>query len=332
MTFLVISSVIAAANSVIAQSLPFVYEDEHGNVMPYRLFLPPDHDPTKEYPIVLALHGAGENGTDNVSQLGFAQNLITATRQPEYASFLIAPQAPIADTWLSIRSVELLEHIVNEVQQHYLVDDEQLYVTGYSMGGFGAIGLLYYLPGKFAAGVPIASGTALADADPVAEVIYDTPIWVFHGAQDTVVPVDYSRLLIDALQDHGASPLYTEYPSSGHGIVHTVYAEQELYPWLFSQRLEAILLSDFDEDGDVDSADFYAWQAGFGTAEGASHRDGDADGDGDVDGGDFLIWQKDHGVTTGSVSLPLAVPEPTSIMLLLAFTALVLTRCRVKRR
>src|SRR5262249_16207911 len=45
---------------------------------------------------------------------------------------------------------------------------------------------------------------------------------------------------------------------------------------------------DFDGDGDVDGADFVAWQTHFPTASGATRADGDADGDGDVDGADFV--------------------------------------------
>ena len=71
---------------------------------------------------------------------------------------------------------------------------------------------------------------------------------------------------------------------------------------------------DFDKDGDVDGDDFLAWQAGFGTTEGASQADGDADGDGDVDGDDFLLWQADFGSGSGNGA---GVPEPTSAMLVL---------------
>ncbi|MCC7083803.1 MAG: hypothetical protein IT427_02220 [Pirellulales bacterium] len=48
---------------------------------------------------------------------------------------------------------------------------------------------------------------------------------------------------------------------------------------------------DFDGDGDVDGADFVAWQTHFPTASGATLAGGDADGDGDVDGADFVSWQ-----------------------------------------
>jgi hypothetical protein len=69
--------------------------------------------------------------------------------------------------------------------------------------------------------------------------------------------------------------------------------------------------ADFDLDGDVDGDDFLIWQASFGVDGG-----GDGDGDGDTDGDDFLIWQTEFG--SGSGLAGAVVPEPASIVLLLA--------------
>jgi fibronectin-binding autotransporter adhesin len=72
---------------------------------------------------------------------------------------------------------------------------------------------------------------------------------------------------------------------------------------------------DFDSDGDVDGADFVAWQTNFPTATGATRAQGDADGDGDVDGADFVVWQTNFPFTPGPGVA--TVPEPGSLMLAL---------------
>jgi hypothetical protein len=73
---------------------------------------------------------------------------------------------------------------------------------------------------------------------------------------------------------------------------------------------------DFDGDGDVDGADFVAWQTNFPTATGATLAQGDADGDGDVDGADFVVWQTNFPFTPSPGTSP--VPEPHAIGLLVA--------------
>jgi autotransporter-associated beta strand protein len=78
---------------------------------------------------------------------------------------------------------------------------------------------------------------------------------------------------------------------------------------------------DFDSDGDVDGADFVAWQTHFPTPSGATLADGDADGDGDVDGADFVVWQTNFPFSPGPATSP--VPEPNAWILgLLATTGL----------
>ena len=90
----------------------------------------------------------------------------------------------------------------------------------------------------------------------------------------------------------------------------------------------AMLRGDFDGDGDVDGDDFLRWQSGFGTENGATKMDGDADGDGDVDGDDFLIWQAEFNPGNGTASA--AVPEPTSVLLMLGVA--VVGMCARRRR
>ncbi|QDS98162.1 choice-of-anchor Q domain-containing protein [Adhaeretor mobilis] len=67
--------------------------------------------------------------------------------------------------------------------------------------------------------------------------------------------------------------------------------------------------ADFDNDDDIDGADFLAWQRGFGTeAPNATKSDGDADNDTDVDGNDLSIWELQFGEPA-----PLASALSTSI-------------------
>jgi hypothetical protein len=77
---------------------------------------------------------------------------------------------------------------------------------------------------------------------------------------------------------------------------------------------------DFDNDGDVDGADFVAWQTNFPLASGATLATGDADGDGDVDGADFVVWQTHFPTSASGATSP--VPEPAAgVLALIALVA-----------
>ncbi|MBN1852136.1 MAG: PEP-CTERM sorting domain-containing protein [Pirellulales bacterium] len=84
----------------------------------------------------------------------------------------------------------------------------------------------------------------------------------------------------------------------------------------------AVADADFDNDGDVDGADFLAWQAGFGTAGGPSQ--GDANGDGQVNSSDLAVWKLQFGTggASGSGLASAAIPEPAAGFLCLLALAL----------
>jgi len=75
------------------------------------------------------------------------------------------------------------------------------------------------------------------------------------------------------------------------------------------------LAADFNNSTAVNGADLALWKAGYGDTT-AVKTDGDADADQDVDGADFLVWQRQSGRTTAAIPAGAAVPEPTSLALL----------------
>lgn len=219
------------------------YRDAEGNELPYRLLTPERLEAAKRYPLVLFLHGAGERGTDNEAQLkhGVPEFLQPAVRW-KYPCFLAAPQCPSGQWWtdwserqqaeLPTEPLRMAIELLNRLERDYSIDAARIYVTGLSMGGFGTWDLLWRLPQKFAAAVPICGGGHVADAPRIAHV----PVWAFHGALDDVVSVSYSRTMIDVLRRAGGQPRYTEYPDVGHDSWTPAYRAPGLFDWLFAQR------------------------------------------------------------------------------------------------
>jgi hypothetical protein len=86
--------------------------------------------------------------------------------------------------------------------------------------------------------------------------------------------------------------------------------------------------ADFDEDGDVDGADFLTWQQNLGTA--GNHARGDADGNGLIQADDLQMWQVEFGEPTPPAT---AVPEPSSLAMIgLAALAMAGGRARTRGR
>jgi hypothetical protein len=92
---------------------------------------------------------------------------------------------------------------------------------------------------------------------------------------------------------------------------------------MYLYHLTAAKGGDFDLDGDVDGADFVAWQSNFPKATGATWAQGDADRDGDVDGADFVIWQTNFPLSPAPSAAP--VPEPDAAWLAMIALPLLLS-------
>jgi predicted peptidase len=212
--------------------------------LPYRLHIP---DAGKgPFPLVLFLHGVGERGTDNESQMllgigWFACGDVLA-RHP---CVVVAPQCPPESTWVdaewSAPSHVMAERptpallaafeMVRKLQDELPVDRERTYITGMSMGGFGTWDAIQRWPHFFAAAVPVCGGGDPARARAIAHM----PIWVFHGAQDPVVQPRRSRDMVRALWDAGSAPGFTEYPHVGHNAWDFAYKDAAMVEWLFSR-------------------------------------------------------------------------------------------------
>jgi len=221
-----------------------------GQVLPYRLFAPRHDGSTKKYPLVVFLHGASSSGTDNHRQLtgsGFWGTSLWLSEdvQRAHPSFVLAPQAnpPRGGTWVSRwrkpegepggpEPLELVVELVDRLVKELPIDPKRLYITGLSMGGFGAWSAITRYPHKFAAAVPVCGG-----GDPSAVMQNQTAVWAFHGAGDLMVSAQRSREMVQAFRDAGAEAKYTEYPDLDHNSWERAYQEPDLVRWLFSQQL-----------------------------------------------------------------------------------------------
>lgn len=193
----------------------------------YLLSLPVDYEKSKDsWPLVLFLHGSGESGSDLNKVKVHGPPKLVETRGP-FPFILVSPQSP-GRSW----NPEVLNALVDSLIKEHRVDRDRVYLTGLSMGGFGTWALAAAYPDKFAALVPICGGGNPADASKLARL----PIWVFHGAKDSVVPLRRSAEMVDALKAAGGNPKFTVYPEGEHDSWTETYDNPEFYRWLLAQR------------------------------------------------------------------------------------------------
>lgn len=239
-----------AGNTSFTLSDHFAYETftNEDTTLPYRIYVPFNYTPEKEYPLLVNLHGAGLRGTNNQRQLAMIDKVLKVPEMTVDEAIIIFPQCPEDNKWVDTdwgegsydldavpESNELaaVMELIGQLQQKYTIDESRIYAMGYSMGGYGTWNLLMNHPDVFAAGIPMCGA---GDPDK-ASILKNIPIWAVHGAKDPTVPVSGSRDMANALEAVGATRFrYTELPDAEHDVWNYTYSNMEMFTWLFSQK------------------------------------------------------------------------------------------------
>lgn len=197
----------------------------------YLLALPEGYgDDDRRWPLLVFLHGAGESGDDLAKVKVHGPPKLLAAGARDFPCIVVSPQSP-GRGW----NAEYLLALVDQLCAEYRVDEDRIWLTGLSMGGFGTWSLAAAAPDRFAAIVPICGGGRPADAEKIAAI----PTWVFHGAKDAVVPLAASQSMVDAVRAAGGEPKFTVYPEAGHDSWTETYEDPALWDWLFAQSRTA---------------------------------------------------------------------------------------------
>ncbi len=236
------------------------YIDKKSKItLPYRLFVPKKYNKSQKYPLVVFLHGGGRLGSDNIGQVkgnAGAMCWVTPEVQRKHPSFVVAPQAskklhgwvqaPFKEEAYDLSKIKpssaipAVFRLLDELRKEYNIDPDRIYFTGQSLGGIGTWYVAMVHHDRIAAAAPVC-GTS----DPRQAVkMGNLPVWAFHGAKDSTIPVNGSRNMIKALKAAGNPNVkYSEYPDCKHDAWNHAYkddmdkdGEVDLVTWMFSQH------------------------------------------------------------------------------------------------
>ena len=180
-------------------------------------------------PLIVFLHGSGEKGTD--IELVKVHGPFKYLKSHTLDAFVLAPQCRADDYWES----ESLYRLIDKIATDYPVDRSRIYLTGLSMGAWGAWNLAFSRPEMFACLVAIGG---YVDRIPMIENcnIKHLPTRIFHGLLDDVVPPEYSIGIYKKLKPCHPDVELTLFDDAGHDSWTRVYDDPTLYDWMFKQR------------------------------------------------------------------------------------------------
>ncbi|MCH2338015.1 MAG: prolyl oligopeptidase family serine peptidase [Pseudomonadales bacterium] len=192
--------------------------------IPFRAYIPNGYSEGGQgLPLLLFLHGAGERGSDlkQLAATGLPKHIEEGLDIPFVT---VCPQCPENDWWDPIALKALFEHVVTT----YNVDESKLYLSGLSMGGSGTWQLANILYERLAAIAPVCPPFGFVNPANFKEL----PVWCFHGAMDSVIPVSDSVKMVRLLRLGGCNVKFTVYPDADHDSWTETYTNPALYDWL----------------------------------------------------------------------------------------------------
>jgi predicted esterase len=204
-------------------------------------YLPPNYGDGNDHPLLVFLHGIGENGNGTTELSRVVNNglprLIRDDAWPNSRPFIVvSPQHPGS----GCPSGAEVHAFMTWAIEHYDVDTRRVYLTGLSCGAIGTWNYLAaHLDSQIAALVPIA-GDGRSAWNSRGCALGSTPIWGFHGDADNVVVEAGTITPLTNLMscDPPADDIrMTIYPDVGHDSWTRTYnlsAGHDIYAWMLS--------------------------------------------------------------------------------------------------
>jgi predicted peptidase len=202
-----------------------------GPGLDYVLWIPDEAPEDRGWPMIVYLHGGGEGGghPSGAARGGLPKQIEQGLTVPWAVVSPHCPNPPQPNRPSWSEYPDEVVAVVDEVRLEYPIDDTAILLTGVSMGGYGAWDLATRCHGRFSAVAPVSGGGDPLRAEPLARL----PFCVIHGAQDTIVPVERSLEMVQAIRGHGGEVREVIYSDAGHGdAIERAYAPgSELYDW-----------------------------------------------------------------------------------------------------
>jgi cell wall-associated NlpC family hydrolase/predicted esterase len=208
----------------------------------YLAAFPPDFTQAKPgtIPLVIYLHGSAGRGDDPMSCIDMPFNQIVGTHR-DFPAVAVSPQlrsVPLAGETKPRMSwhIEDLDHLLTDILKEFpQIDQDRVYLTGFSMGGYGTWDWAAASRKHFAAIIPISGGANTAEPRSPKN-FGNLPIWAFHGDADTTVNPQNTIKLVESIKAARGDAQLTLLPGATHQCSDQVYLNPEVYRWLFSKK------------------------------------------------------------------------------------------------
>ena len=194
----------------------------------YYIDYPRQYDCTKQYPVIIYLHGYG--GVLSSKERFRDTCILQRERIPDGLDFILIAPHCTQKSWLF--RFETLCAFVDEITSMPFVDVSRVYLCGSSMGGYSTLMLLLAKPDTFSASIVCCGGGQYW----AANFYKDIPIRLIHGALDTTVLPRESEIMAERINAAGGKAELIVHKDLAHDVWSVTFTSSETYQWLLSHK------------------------------------------------------------------------------------------------
>lgn len=198
---------------------------------PYTIYIPEEYQSEKEYPLLIYLHGSGEDDTSLFRAEFIKKGFI-----------VLAPNGRGTSNWYTIPESQTdINEAISDTMKNFNINTSRIILTGFSMGGYGVYRTFYENPQLYHS-IAIISGNPEPPSffgdkgisfleDEMIDIFNDIPIFIYHGKMDMNCPFELTSEFVARISEINTNVTFISDDKAGHG---SMSAENRAlyYQWL----------------------------------------------------------------------------------------------------
>lgn len=196
---------------------------------PYIVYIPANYQCQSKTPLLVYLHGG-------VGREEFIEDYMKHIQDNTFVQFaeknnwlMLFPMGNKDTAWWDLRGISNIKKQIRILKSNYNIDDDRIWITGFSDGGSASFHFALVDPNDFAAFYPlngyISVGSMVTDTPVYLPNLMNRPVYAINTDLDRLYPSAKMKPLMELSLEAEANLLYKEYFGIGHEFT---YAEQEI--------------------------------------------------------------------------------------------------------
>lgn len=207
-----------------------------GVTRPWVLYISPAYDPQQAAPLIVTLHGGVGRAEIIDDPLDYAQGYPFTALAEKMGALVLYPFGQAGAVWWDDVGMSNVENLVRTVKRNYNIDDDRVYMGGFSDGASASFCQAMVNPTDYAAFIALNGhmgvGSLDGDLSTYAPNFYNTPIYAITTYDDQLYPSHKMRKTIEMARQAGGDIFYRELEGD-----HSFDYDQEELP-----RIEQFLI------------------------------------------------------------------------------------------